>query len=222
MPSPQSLVLLALLWLGYFLSHSLLASLGVKRWVATHIPWLMPWYRLGFNALATLLLIPLLAMLWHLRSDPLWQWQGLGAWLVHGLTLLALAGFVWTLRFYDGSEFFGLRQLRLGMHDVQDQERLHISPLHRHVRHPWYGLGLLLVWTQEMDPARLLSAVLITLYLIIGSRIEERKLLVYHGAAYREYRRLVPGLIPRPWRRLSRQQADDLLRRADQDTQRAP
>jgi protein-S-isoprenylcysteine O-methyltransferase Ste14 len=65
-----------------------------------------------------------------------------------------------------------------------------------------------------MDPARLLSAVLISLYLVVGSWLEERKLLVYHGAAYRNYRRLVPGLIPLPWRRLSRKQAEALLRRA--------
>jgi protein-S-isoprenylcysteine O-methyltransferase Ste14 len=214
MPSTDSLILLALLWLGYFLSHSWFASLGVKRWVVTHLPSLMPWYRLSFNGLAVLLLIPPLALMWHLRTDPLWEWQGIGAWFVHGLSLLALIGFLGTLRIYDAKEFLGLRQLRMGSQDVRDQERLRISPLHRYIRHPWYGLGLVLVWTQEMDPARLLSAVLISLYLIIGSRIEERKLLVYHGDVYREYRRLVPGLIPIPWRRLSRKQADDLLHRA--------
>lgn len=217
MPSPNSLALLALLWLGYFLSHSLLASLGVKRWVATHMPQLLPWYRLTFNGLAILLLAIPLGFMWDLRSDPLWEWQGISAWFAYGIALLALAGFFWSLHYYDGQEFLGLRQLRLGSHDIKDQECLHISPLHRYVRHPWYGLGLVLVWTQEMDPARLLSAVLITLYLVIGSRIEERKLLVYHGEVYREYRRLVPGLFPVPWRRLSHKQADDLLRRVRQD-----
>jgi protein-S-isoprenylcysteine O-methyltransferase Ste14 len=210
----RCLVLLALLWLGYFVSHSWLASLGLKRWVATRLPSLMPWYRLTFNGLAILLLIPPIALLWQLRADPLWQWQGIGAWFAYGIMLSALAGFLWTLRCYDAKEFLGLRQLNLGIRDIKDQEHLHISPLHRYVRHPWYSLGLLLVWTQEMDPARLLSAVLISLYLVVGSWLEERKLLVYHGAAYRNYRRLVPGLIPLPWRRLSRKQAEALLRRA--------
>jgi protein-S-isoprenylcysteine O-methyltransferase Ste14 len=176
----------------------------------------MPWYRLGFNGLALLLLLPPLTLMWRLRTESLWEWQGLSAWFAHGLTALALLGFVWTLRFYDGSEFLGLRQLRLGIHDIQDQERLHISPLHRYVRHPWYGLGLVLIWTQEMDPARLLSALLITLYLLIGLRFEERKLLVYHGDVYNEYRRRVPGLIPNPWHRLTREQADALLHRGQQ------
>lgn len=212
MPGSYSLVLLTLLWLGYFVCHSWLASLRIKHWVATHLPSLMPWYRLSFNGLALLLLLPPLTLMWHLRTAPLWQWHGIGAWIAYGISLSAVLGFIWTLRFYDGEEFLGLRQLRLGIRDIKDQERLHLSPLHRYVRHPWYGLGLLLVWTQEMDPARLLSALLITLYLFIGSRIEERKLLIYHGDVYREYRRRVPGLIPNPWRSLSREQADALLR----------
>jgi protein-S-isoprenylcysteine O-methyltransferase Ste14 len=213
MPSPGSLVLLALLWLSYFLIHSWLASVGLKYRVANHYPHLTPWYRLIFNAQAVVLLIPPLGYMWHLPGELLWEWRGLTAWIAYGLTLLALGAFVWSLRFYDSGEFLGLRQLRLRIHDIEDQELFHISPLHRYVRHPWYALGLIMVWTQEMDPARLLSAMLITLYFIIGSRIEEEKLLIYHGDVYREYRQQVPGLIPRPWRWLSRAQASELLAR---------
>ena len=222
LPSPFSLILLALLWLGYFLSHTWLASLGTKRWVASQFPELVPWYRLIFNGLAALLLLPPLGLMWHLRSTPLWEWQGISAWLAYAVMLIALAGFFWTLRFYDGKQFLGLHQVRLGIRDISDQEHFQLSPLHRYVRHPWYALGLLLVWAQEMDPARLLSAVLITLYLVIGSRIEEHKMMIYHGEVYREYRRRVPGLIPRPWRRLSRAEAKELLHRASQSPHSVP
>jgi hypothetical protein len=61
-----------------------------------------------------------------------------------------------------------------------------------------------------MDPAFLTTAVMITLYFVLGSRLEERKLLVYHGDVYRRYRRLVPSLVPLPWRYLTREQADNL------------
>jgi hypothetical protein len=61
-----------------------------------------------------------------------------------------------------------------------------------------------------MDAAFLTTAVMITLYFLFGSRLEERKLLVYHGEAYRRYRRLVPSLIPLPWKYLTRQQVRDL------------
>ncbi|MEN8180597.1 MAG: hypothetical protein ABFS39_18525 [Pseudomonadota bacterium] len=210
MPDILSLALLACLWLAYFLLHSWLASLQLKHWVARQHPELTPWYRLIFNGLALILLSPPVGYMWHLNSAPLWQWHGITAWLAYGLMTLAAFGFIWSLNFYDGSQFLGLRQLRMRIHAVEDQERFHISPLHRYVRHPWYSLGLVLVWTQEMDPARLVSGLAITLYFIFGSFQEEKKLLVYHGEKYREYQKLVPGLIPSPWSHLSREQARSL------------
>jgi len=205
------LTLLGVLWLAYFASHSLLASLWLKTRVATRWPNVMPWYRLIFNSLAVLLLLPPLGMLWWLGSDPLWHYEGIWQGLRIFLALLALAGFAWSLHYYDGSEFIGIRQLQRRLRDVQDQENLHISPMHRFVRHPWYSLGLVLVWSQEMDPARLLTALMITGYLIVGSLLEERKLIVFHGERYRRYRAMVPALIPLPWRYLKKSQAEVLL-----------
>lgn len=205
------LTLLGLLWLVYFALHSLLASLWLKTRVATRWPAAMPWYRLAFNSLAVLLLLPPLGMLWWLRGEPLWRYEGIWQGVMLALMILALAGFIWSLRYYDGSEFIGIRQLQRQLRDVRDRERLHISPMHRFVRHPWYSLGLLLVWSQEMDPARLLSAIMITGYLIVGSRLEERKLVIYHGERYRHYRAKVPGLIPLPWRYLRKTEVDALL-----------
>jgi hypothetical protein len=65
-----------------------------------------------------------------------------------------------------------------------------------------------------MDPAFLATAAMITLYFLLGSRLEERKLVVYHGEVYRSYRRLVPSLIPLPWRYLTEKQARGLAAEA--------
>ena len=200
------------LWLAYFILHSLLASLAVKRWVARRHPDWMPAYRLFFNGAALLLLLPPLGLMLLWRGEPLWQWSGVWHWVGLGITVLAVLGFIWSLRFYDGREFVGMRQLREGIRSVEDQERMHISPLHRYVRHPWYFLGLVLVWTRDMDPAFLVSAIAISGYFLLGSLLEERKLMTYHGEAYREYRKRVPGLLPLPWRYLTREQAEEILR----------
>jgi methanethiol S-methyltransferase len=209
--NPFYLVLLALLWLAYFAFHSLFASLWLKSRIAGHLPRLMPWYRLIFNTLAVILLLPPVILMWWLKGEALWHFDGLWNGLRFALMGLAIAGFAWSLRYYDGREFIGLRQIAEGQRDIRDQERLHISPLHRFVRHPWYSLGLVLVWTQAMDPARLLSALLISGYLVVGSRLEERKLMVYHGERYRRYSARVPGLIPLPGRHLTREEAQSLL-----------
>ena len=212
---------LLLYWLGYFALHSALASLAVKRWVAAGNPRLMPFYRLGFNLLALALLVPIL---WLMLRDPgpmLWRWQGGGAYLANGLALLALGGFLRTLKDYDTQEFLGLRQWKSHTRQVEDQEHFHLSWFHRFVRHPWYFFALVLIWTRDMSTATLLSGVIMTAYFIVGSRLEEKKLLVYHGEVYRRYMQRVPGLIPLPWKSLTAKEADELAKKAKADGQGA-
>lgn len=206
----HDLALLLSYWLAYFVLHSLLASLGVKRRLAAFRPALMPAYRLAFNTLSVLLLLPIL---WHMFQHPgpwLWRWEGMAAWLANGIALLACLGFIRSLRYYDTEEFLGLRQLRAHTRSVEDQEHFHLSPFHRFVRHPWYFFGLILVWTRDMNTSMLLSGAMITLYFIIGSRLEEQKLLVYHGEVYRRYLQKVPGLFPLPGKFLSTDEVQEL------------
>lgn len=215
---PESQVLLLVgTWLFYFLVHSLLASLPVKRRVAGRWPGLMPAYRLLFNLLALLLLLPPLYLTYHLNGPWLWRWSGPAWWLANGLALIAVALFYWTLRYYDSGEFIGLKQWRERVGSVADLERFHLSPLHRFVRHPWYALGLVLIWSRDMNLPFLITAVVITLYFWLGSRLEEKKLLVYHGRVYQSYRQRVPALLPLPWRYLTSEEAEELERDANRE-----
>lgn len=192
-------LIVALAWVGYCGLHSLLASRYLKEWVTRHWPTRARQYRLGYNLLASILLVPLLVATELAADDWLWRWQGIWAWVANAASLLVLAGFAWSSRAYDMREFMGLTPASM------NTPRLGLSPLHRFVRHPWYFLGLIWLWTRDMDSARLTAALVITGYLWIGSRLEEGKLIDEFGPAYREYRKRVPGLLPRPWRFLSRE-----------------
>ncbi|WP_428623119.1 methyltransferase family protein [Sedimenticola sp.] len=204
------IVILCTIWLVYGLVHSITASLTLKRWVARRWPACMPLYRLAFNLLALVALIPPLLLIYRWQGDWLWRWTGAGWYVANGLALAAIGGFAWSLRYYDGAEFVGLRQWRERETQVEDQERFYISPLHRFVRHPWYFLGLVILWTRDMDKVFLVSSLMITGYFIIGSRLEERKLLIYHGEPYRRYRERVAALFPLPGRYLTKEQAKAL------------
>jgi len=200
---PDSRILLLIFsWLAYFSLHSLLASIWVKQYVASRWPRAMPGYRLVFNVLALLLLAVPLGLTLNGSGPWIWRWSGPASAVALVLAAAAVAGFVWSLKFYDGSEFLGLRQLNERNTSVDDQEQFRLSPLHRWVRHPWYFFALVIIWTRDMNLEMLITAILITVYFVIGSRLEERKLLRYHGEIYRRYRRLVPGLVPLPWKYL--------------------
>lgn len=205
------LVWLALGWIAYAALHSLLAALGVKAWVSHHCPAFSPYYRLCFNALAILLVLPLVWATYVIPGAWLWRWTGFWAWLANGLALAALAGFLFSAGTYDMDEFLGLRPWREKRRDAVEHDGFRISTLHRFVRHPWYALSLVLIWTRDMNAPLLVSASAITFYFILGSWLEERKLEAHFGQAYRNYKDKVPGLLPLPWKQLSPAEADALM-----------
>jgi protein-S-isoprenylcysteine O-methyltransferase Ste14 len=212
MPNSLHLTLLALAWALYAFLHSLLASHACKTAFRQRFPAAFRFYRLGYNLLAVLLLLPPLWLLFAYQGEPLWRWPPLLRWSADVAALAAIAGFVWTTRSYDTGEFLGFRQVSENRTAVDEQPPMSLSLAHRFVRHPWYFFGLVIVWSREMNAAFLLSALALTLYVLVGSRQEEKKLLASYGAQYRSYRAAVPGLVPRPWRYLSKQKADEILR----------
>ena len=57
----------------------------------------------------------------------------------------------------------------------------------------------------------LVISILSTAYLILGSRLEENKLIKIYGDAYRKYKIEVAGLIPIPWKCITRIRAKELM-----------
>lgn len=206
----QYLVVIAI-FMAYFILHSLMASIMVKTWFAQKWPDVMPFYRIIFNIQAVILTIPLLVVMFLYPGETLWQWQGYGFYISSGLALLALSGFIISLQHYDLAEFLGTRQLRENNISVHDQENFHISPFHRYVRHPWYFFSLVIIWTRDVSTVQLLVYSLVSAYFLFGSQLEERKLIAYHGEVYRKYQQKVAGIIPLPWKILSKKQAEILL-----------
>ncbi len=199
-------ILLATAWIIYGAGHSLLASLSVKQWLFQRWPALQPAYRLIYNAVAVIMLLPQLALMQLYQGDIIFSWPAHWQWLAHGLALLALAGFIWSLKFYDMQAFLGLKQWRARYNPAQEAEApFVISPLHRFVRHPWYSFALIILWTREMDIMMLTTSIIVTAYFFIGAYFEERKLVKFYGKPYQKYRQKVPGIIPLPWRYLAKE-----------------
>jgi protein-S-isoprenylcysteine O-methyltransferase Ste14 len=211
---------LAGLWLGYFAVHSLLAARWMKAAVVRRAPdWGRRGYRLAYNLLAVVLLVPPLALMTALSGPPVIDWRGPAWWLAQLAAAAAVAGFVHSLRGYDTGHFLGMRHWREGgITDggAEPWEPLRLAGYHRFVRHPWYFFGLVILWTRDMDTARLVSATAATLYLVAGSRLEEARLRTAYGAAYDTYRRRVPALVPLPGKYLTPGEAQALAREANQ------
>ncbi len=97
---------------------------------------------------------------------------------------------------YDRGRFVGTTQLRVP--DMVPDEDLRIDGLHRYVRHPLYSGLFLVLWGHAQTEFALATALWGSLYLVIGTGFEERRLIARYGQAYTAYRARVPAYLP--WR----------------------
>ena len=206
-----NLVVLSFAWLAFYALHSLLASIWIKGIVKRRFPSFVPYYRLAYNLISTLLIIPVLWFMYSINAPPLIVWEGFFRAISITILTFAIAGFFWSARYYDMAEFLGFRRHSAKDLSAKESEVFILSPLHRFVRHPWYFLALLILWTRDMNLPFLLTVVAATIYFIIGSRLEERKLLYYYGKRYELYMKSVPGLLPLPWRYLRKEEVDKII-----------
>lgn len=181
----------ALAWAVFGLVHSLLAGQGIKRRLA---PYLARGYRLAYNLIALLSV----GMVWTVGFtliDP--TPFAVPAWVGWLRTLLLLAGFLvmaWAMKGYDGARLLGYRQILEPA--LPEDEPLHTEGPHRYVRHPLYAGGLLILIGLAGDPLGLATAIWGGLYLVLGARFEERRLLARYGQAYADYISRVPAFLP--------------------------
>ena len=183
---------------AYYALHSLLAADGVKAKLAGLVP--PRYYRLCYNGLAAVLLAAIFILYFLVEKTPLWYPNRV---LPYPGGLLALAGISWVVRAmkrYNLEEFMGLEQLRTGQKPIHN--KLVVRGLNGRVRHPLYFgtllvvVGVLLIFPND---AMFAFALISTIYLILGSRLEEEKLVAQFGEAYRKYQREVPMLVPLKW-----------------------
>ena len=173
--------------LAYGLLHSALADARCKAWAMQRWGWNATRYRLVYNLIALIALVPVLALARMLPDTPLYRWPSgvlwLG-WLLQGIGLLLMG---WALAVTDTPAFLGLRPPRDG--------RLTTRGPYRWMRHPLYTGGLLVLWgTPVMSRNRAALYAAITVYLLVGAWLEERRLLAHFGADYAAYRRRTPDL----------------------------
>jgi methanethiol S-methyltransferase len=186
-----------LAWAVYGALHSLLASASAKALAERRLgQGVTRYYRLLYNIVVTLTLLPLLALV--VLSPDLeisritFPWLALTL-LIEGVSGLGiLAGLLQT----GVMRFLGLAQIT-GSPDFGGPSKLEISGLYRYVRHPLYLFGLLIIWFLPLMTWNILAFNLgATLYILIGIQFEERKLLKEFGQAYADYQQHVPMLIP--------------------------
>ena len=209
--APGRVVLLCLVWAGV---HSLLASKRAKELAVGVVG---PGgrdglYRLAYNAQSV---ISVALAAWYFVRLPdreLYRaerpWSGLFR-AGQATSLGVLFSGVWVVGVLEFAGLVPLWRLLTGRESRPEPEAqgppigadggMVEAGAFRFTRHPGNlgAMGFFLLWPR-MTVNRAVLAVLVALYVVLGSMHEESRLRLAYGEAFERYRRRVPFLVPRP------------------------
>lgn len=193
-------ILFSLLIYGVF--HSLLASRRFKAMLYHRFgPRSTRWHRFLFSLMGGLTILPVLALVALLPDRVIYSVSMPFAAVMNLLRLAGLIGLVYGVLQTGFMNFIGLDRV-LDPAAGDKPPRFVTNGLYRWVRHPLYTCAMLLMWAAPNLSWNTLAFNLgVSVYLIIGSRYEEQKLLNEYGSAYQEYRQRTPAFLPRLWRK---------------------
>ncbi len=172
--------------------HSLLATDYIKDKALMLFGKGFRFYRLMYTFISIFTFVPaFLVWLKYTDSTPLvYSLPGQLYPLIILIRSSALGMFVYAFFQTGILEFMGIRQ-------EKTKTILITGGAYGIVRHPLYTAGIILLFTRmDMSLLDLIAVLLVSVYLVIGAFIEEKRLLLVFGEEYRKYQRRVPMFIP--------------------------
>lgn len=181
------------------LQHSVMARSGFKDRLTRLVPDAIERSTFVLSSAIVLLTV---AWFWRPLTFVLWDVGGPARWALWGVFGLGVVIVVLSSFQISHTSLFGLQQVYDYYSGRESSPPPFQTPgLYRYVRHPLMTGILLWFWaTPHMTVGHLLFAGGFTIYILVGTQIEERMLIDVHGEAYREYRQTVPRFFPRPGR----------------------
>jgi len=177
--------------------HSALAAGYIKKRAERLLGDKFRFYRLLYTILSFFTIAPAF-LVWATYSNSSQLIYSVPQWLypfILLIRLLATGMLVYAALQTDILDFTGIRQVQ-----EKNKNGLITKGAYGIVRHPLYSGSIILLFTKmEMTQLDLTAIILISIYLIIGAYIEERRLLAVFGEEYRNYKKQVSMFIPLKW-----------------------
>jgi protein-S-isoprenylcysteine O-methyltransferase Ste14 len=198
---PVEYLYAVLLWILWCTLHSALIAITVTDYMKKRFGEQFRFYRLFYNMVSLVTLIPLMYYSISIRQSPVFRWEGHLMIVKYLLLVTSISLFVAGGRHYSMSQFLGIRQIKTGRVNraLSEYNTFDTSGILSVIRHPWYTAVIIVVWASDISLSTFLINVVIIAYFIIGTILEERKLFLEFGARYREYQKNVSMFIPYKW-----------------------
>ena len=190
-------LLIVFLWAAYCALHSFLISIRFTKLMMRLLKNYYAFYRLFYVILSIVLLIPLIKYTGYADNTILITYPMPLNIMRYILISGSLIIFWWAFFFdYDFLSFFGIRQILNFGKKNNSSKVIEKNGLLGIIRHPMYFALIIYLWCQIFSVVDLMVNALLTIYVIIGTFLEEKKLILEFGDSYIKYQQEVPMLIP--------------------------
>jgi methanethiol S-methyltransferase len=156
-------------------------------------------YRLFYVIISFVLLIPLINYTAEIDTNIIIVYSFPLTVLRYVLISFSLLMFFLAFFFdYDSLSFFGIRQI---LNFFKSEKKSSLDEIKKNgllglMRHPMYFALIVYLWCQTFRVSDIVVNSILTIYIIIGTKLEEKKLVLEYGDSYIRYQQEVPMLIP--------------------------
>jgi len=181
-------------WIAFCVIHHITATVRCKEFFRVKMGAEFRYYRLIYSSVALASFVFVLLRQFSIKSGYfiIFPWFKYSVGLPIGI--LGISLMFTCIRKY----FFNISGIRVFFRDARPSS-LELLGVHKYIRHPLYLGTLLLIWSLFLFfPlfTNLLAFLVMTGYVLIGIRSEEKKLLSVFGEVYKNYQDKTPVLIP--------------------------
>ena len=189
------LVIDAFLSIIFFLQHSIVVRRGFKQWLGK---FMLDIYHNAFYGLTSIIALMLVMVLWQKSSVLVARADGIIFLLICVSFCLCLAGFLWGVLSLGSFDALGVKPLMLYISNKQERPQPIVAKgPYRWVRHPLYLFLIVIIWSYPLLTLdRLLFNIMWSIWIVIGTYLEDRDLHREFGSQYSAYSSQVPMLIP--------------------------
>lgn len=192
----QILLLNAFLSFIFFIQHSGM----VRRSFRTRLSQLAPLYYQGvIYTIASGLVLSVFVIFWQGTESVVLEVQGWPSVLMRAMFFISIIGTGWGMWALRSVDMFGLDAvIKNQSNSPATAKSFSVRGPYRWVRHPLYLFTIVIFWSNpEITSDRLLFNIMWTIWVIVGTKLEERELIADFGDDYRNYQKTVPMLWPR-------------------------